>query len=71
MRITIKHYGHTFVWENEFGTQGVGDTVKLDETNLSNAVEVFAALLVAAGWSDKNIKDAMYDYGRTELPEEV
>ncbi len=70
MRIEIKYYGQTFTWENEYGTSGVGP-VKIDETDLSNAIEVFAALLVASGWSEKNIKDVMYDYGRTELPEEI
>jgi hypothetical protein len=70
MQIIIKHYGHTFVWENEYGTHGIGQ-VKIDETDLTNAIETFAALLVAAGWSEKNIKDVMYDYGRTELPEEI
>jgi hypothetical protein len=70
MQIIIKHYGQTFVWENEYGTHGVGP-VKIDETNLENAIEVFAALLVAAGWSERNIKDIMYEYGRTEVPEEI
>jgi hypothetical protein len=70
MRIEIKYYGQTFVWENEYGPNGVGH-IKLDETGLSTIIETFAALLVASGWSEKNIKDEMYEYGRTELPEEV
>jgi len=71
MRITIEHYGQKFVWENEYGTHGIGDRIKLDETNLDNIIEVFAALLVASGWHEQNIKDVMYEYGRTEFPEEV
>jgi len=70
MRLTIHHYGQRFVWENQYGTDGVGP-IKIDETNLEEVITVFAALLVAAGWSEQNIKDTMYEYGRTELPEEV
>lgn len=70
MQIIIKHYGQTFVWENEFGTHGVGP-VKIDETNLSNVMEVFAALLIAAGWSEQTIKECMYEYGSQGLSEEV
>ena len=71
MRITIEHYGQKFVWENEYGTHGIGDRMKIDETNLDNAIETFAALLVAAGWQEQTVKDIMYEYGRTEFPEEV
>lgn len=70
MRITIEYYGQKFVWENEYGTHGTGQ-IKIDETGIDKTIEVFAALLVASGWSEQTIKDTMYEYGRTEFPEEV
>jgi hypothetical protein len=44
---------------------------KIDETSIEDIVEKFAALLVAGGWMEQTIKDTMYEYGRTEFPEEV
>lgn len=73
MKITIEYYGQRVVWESKYGTQGLpfmGDNV-IDETPIEEIVEKFAALLVASGWMEQTIKDNMYEYGRTELPEEV
>jgi hypothetical protein len=73
MKITIEYYGNKIVWENDYGTHGVdfvGDN-KIDETPIDDIIEKFAALLVAGGWMEQTIKDTMYEYGRTEFPEEV
>jgi hypothetical protein len=73
MRIIIEYYGQKFVWESEYGTDGLafmGDN-KIDETPIDDIIEKFAALLVAGGWMEQTIKDTMYEYGRTEFPEEV
>jgi hypothetical protein len=73
MRITVEYYGQKFVWESQYGTDGLpfmGDN-KIDETPIDDIIEKFAALLVAGGWLEQTIKDTMYEYGRTEFPEEV
>jgi hypothetical protein len=65
MKITIEYYGNKIVWENDYGTHGVafmGDN-KIDETSIED--------IVAGGWMEQTIKDTMYEYGRTEFPEEV
>jgi hypothetical protein len=72
MRITIDYYSKRLTWGNEYGKHGHKTSIgRLDETNLQDAIDVFAALLVAAGWSVNTIKDCMYEYGRSEFPEEV
>lgn len=73
MKITIEYYGEKIVWENKFGTDGVEfmNGNKIDETPIEDVIDKFSALLVAAGWMERTIKDTMYEYGRTEVPEEV
>lgn len=72
MKITIEHYSNKFKWENEYGIHGKETPAgNLDESSLEQVVEVFAALLVAAGFNLQNIKDNMYEYGRSEFPEEI
>lgn len=72
MKITIEYYSNKFNWENEYGIHGKETPVgNLDETSMEQIIDVFAALLVAAGWNQQTIKDAMYEYGRSEFPEEI
>ncbi len=72
MKITIEYYSNKFNWENEYGIHGKETPVgNLDDTSMEQIVDVFAALLVAAGWNQQTIKDTMYEFGRTEFPQEV
>lgn len=72
MKITINHYGKKIQWENEYGTNGRETPIgRMDETTMDELVEVIAAMLIAAGWQSQTIKDSFYDYGRTEISEEV
>lgn len=72
MKITINHYGKKIQWENEYGTLGRETAVgRLDETNVDDIIDVFAALLMAAGYHEQSIKTSMYEYGSQGLSEEV
>jgi hypothetical protein len=72
MRITIDQYSKRLTWVNEYRTHGRKTPIgRLDETKIQDAIDAFAALLIAAGWPVNTIKDCMYEYGRTELPEEI
>lgn len=72
MKITIAHYGKKIQWENEYGTHGQQTALgRLDETNTDDIIDVFAALLIAAGYHEESIKTSMYEYGSQGLSEEV
>lgn len=72
MKITISHYGSTVQWSNKYREAGRRTPVgPIDETSPEEAIDAFAALLVACGFHLQTIKDTMYDYGRKESPEEV
>lgn len=72
MKITISHYGKKIQWENEYGTSGRQTPLgKLDETSVDDIIDVFAALLIAAGYHEESIKTSMYEYGSQGISEEV
>lgn len=64
MKITIEHYKNKYTYENEWGANGLPFMNRdvIDETNLPDAIEAIANLLVLAGWSIDTIKSVMNEY---------